>query len=361
MSQIYWPKCPWALNSLYDDVLYFLQLVRDKHSLLLLWECASLGATDGTRFGEGKSSSHLHLWKHHTVYPLGQRKDAAGHRMGETVCKWTLNCHSDVYPEKTDWFLFFFFCSGEHQHSRQCVPGVGVPEGAAPPPTSELHTASARLHIWPATTGVDQPTGILQVSAPRLPLPPRSNFNPAAMFSWRFLYCERLWKTNLSLFFLQRRGVGVVSAGPRDVLHQLDVAAAPTHDVRHQDVGSGASDTSMKTQQHNNRCWLIYTDTHNMETRSDKYIFTHTLTDPVWGCLSVRRLLSKAMIGHCGVRQTNSHTKRTLLFLVLAKFSQSVCCCIDVFFYQSFLSLLDAEVVSFSLPEFSTANFNCLL
>ncbi|TMS12211.1 Transmembrane protein 214 [Larimichthys crocea] len=42
-----------------------------------------------------------------------------------------------------------------------------------------------------------------------------------------------------------RRGVSIVSAGPRFVLHQLDVAAAPTHDLGHQDVGSGSADTSV--------------------------------------------------------------------------------------------------------------------
>lgn len=40
-----------------------------------------------------------------------------------------------------------------------------------------------------------------------------------------------------------------MSAGTRSVLHQLNVAAAPTHDVGHQDVGSGAADTSVITSQ----------------------------------------------------------------------------------------------------------------
>lgn len=56
---------------------------------------------------------------------------------------------------------------------------------------------------------------------------------------------EHLKKKCFPLFFLQRRGVSIVSAGPRFVLHQLDVAAAPTHDLGHQDVGSGSADTSV--------------------------------------------------------------------------------------------------------------------
>lgn len=60
-------------------------------------------------------------------------------------------------------------CPGEHQHSRQCIPDVGIPEGAAPPPPPELHPASAGVHVWPATASVDQPSGLLQVSTLRHP------------------------------------------------------------------------------------------------------------------------------------------------------------------------------------------------
>lgn len=56
------------------------------------------------------------------------------------------------------------FCPGEHQHSRQCVPGVGIFKGGPPLPPSQLHPASAGVHIRTATTSMDQPTGILQVS-----------------------------------------------------------------------------------------------------------------------------------------------------------------------------------------------------
>lgn len=59
-----------------------------------------------------------------------------------------------------------------------------------------------------------------------------------------------------------------MSAGPRFVLHQLDVAAAPTHDVSHQDVGSGAADTSVMTSQ-------MLT---NLHTHMKLYTRTHTLT-----------------------------------------------------------------------------------
>lgn len=68
-----------------------------------------------------------------------------------------------------DWrFTSVCLCQGEHQHSRQCVPGVGVSEGAPYLHTSELHSASSGLRSSPATTSMDQPTGLLQVSTLRL-------------------------------------------------------------------------------------------------------------------------------------------------------------------------------------------------
>lgn len=82
-----------CINSFWITMFVFcLQLDRDKHSSLLLWVCAGDGATNGTRYGKSKVSSHLHLWKHHPVYPLGERKDTAGHRMGKTV-------HSNVHTQ----------------------------------------------------------------------------------------------------------------------------------------------------------------------------------------------------------------------------------------------------------------------
>lgn len=44
-------------------------------------------------------------------------------------------------------FTSVCLCQGEHQHSRQCVPGVGVSKGAPPLYPSELHPASPGLHI----------------------------------------------------------------------------------------------------------------------------------------------------------------------------------------------------------------------
>lgn len=68
----------------------------------------------------------------------------------------------------TECVCFFFpplsRCSGEHQHSRQCVPGVGVSEGAAPAPPPQLHPPSSGLYQWAAAASLDQPTGLLQVS-----------------------------------------------------------------------------------------------------------------------------------------------------------------------------------------------------
>lgn len=64
-----------------------------------------------------------------------------------------------------------------------------------------------------------------------------------------------------------------MSAGPRLVLHQLNVAAAPTHDLRHQDVGSGAVDTSMIALQ-------MLTNLHT-HTSTHMKLYTHTHADPV--------------------------------------------------------------------------------
>lgn len=57
-----------------------------------------------------------------------------------------------------------YLCPGEHQHPRQCVPGVGVYKGAPPRPPPELHPAGAGVHVRPATASMDQPSGVLQVS-----------------------------------------------------------------------------------------------------------------------------------------------------------------------------------------------------
>lgn len=66
-----------------------------------------------------------------------------------------------------DWLVScpLCFCPGEQQYTRQCVRDVGVFKGAPPLPLSELHSASTGVHIWPATTSMDQPTGVLQVSS----------------------------------------------------------------------------------------------------------------------------------------------------------------------------------------------------
>ena len=67
-----------------------------------------------------------------------------------------------------------------------------------------------------------------------------------------------------------------MSAEPRFVLHQLHVAAAPTHDLGHQDVGTGAADTSMMTSQ---ILTNLYTHTHTQYTHMK--LSTHTLTQSV--------------------------------------------------------------------------------
>lgn len=63
--------------------------------------------------------------------------------------------------------LASFLCTGLRQHSRQCFPAVGLPEGAAPPPPSGLHPPSAGLSVCPSTESVAQPAGLLQVSTLR--------------------------------------------------------------------------------------------------------------------------------------------------------------------------------------------------
>lgn len=56
---------------------------------------------------------------------------------------------------------------GEHQHPRQCVPAVGLFKGAPPLTPPELHPASAGVHSRTATTSMEKPTGLLQVSTLR--------------------------------------------------------------------------------------------------------------------------------------------------------------------------------------------------
>jgi len=79
-----------------------------------------------------------------------------------------------------DLRLSLCLCPGEHQHSRQCLPGVGVFKGPAPLPPAELHLAGAGVFIWTATTIVDQPPGLLQVSTLRRPL----NMRFVSPFFW---------------------------------------------------------------------------------------------------------------------------------------------------------------------------------
>lgn len=82
------------------------------------------------------------------------------------------------------------------------------------------------------------------------------------------LYClkgtKSIIKAAVSDFFfffllslLQWGGVCIMSAGPRLVLYQLDVAASPTHDLCNQDMGPGFAHSSGITQY-----------THNMHTGS---------------------------------------------------------------------------------------------
>lgn len=81
------------------------------------------------------------------------------------------------------------------------------------------------------------------------------------------LYClkgtKSIIKAAVSDFFffllslLQWGGVCIMSAGPRLVLYQLDVAASPTHDLGNQDMGPGFAHSSGITQY-----------THNMHTGS---------------------------------------------------------------------------------------------
>lgn len=55
-------------------------------------------------------------------------------------------------------------CPGVRQYPRQCVPGAGIPEGAAPLPPSQLRHSSTDTHIRSAAESVAQSTGLLQVS-----------------------------------------------------------------------------------------------------------------------------------------------------------------------------------------------------
>lgn len=127
---------------------------------------------------------------------------------------------------------------------------------------------------------------------------------------------------------LQRRGVRIVSAEPRFVLNQLHVAAASTHDLGHQDVGTGAADTSMMTSQ---TLTNLYTHTHNIHTWS----YLHTLTQSVAAFQPVCSCLEPWLDIEGSDEQTLTQ-KGHFNLVFLQKNFKSVCCCIDVFFYQSF-------------------------
>lgn len=71
----------------------------------------------------------------------------------------------ELYPfMEIQCLTFVCICAGEHQHSRQCVPDVGLFQGAPPLRPSELHPSCTDVHVWPATKSLGQPAGVLQVS-----------------------------------------------------------------------------------------------------------------------------------------------------------------------------------------------------
>lgn len=90
------------------------------------------------------------------------------------------------------------------------------------------------------------------------------------------LYClkgaKRIIKAVVSDFWLsllQWGGVCIMSAGPRLVLYQLDVAATPTHDLGNQDMGPGFAHSSGITQHTHTICtqealYTVNTPTHTL-------------------------------------------------------------------------------------------------
>ena len=171
--------------------------------------------------------------------------------------------------------------------------------------------------------------------------------------TWRTA-CQKL--TWLCVAPFQRWGVGVVSAGPRRDLRQFNVAAAPTHDLRRQDVGSGAADEGVIDR--NDRYRLTYT--HNKQHKMAASRCSGSSLKPP----------------HCGVRPNQrSLSRNRLLSLVSAKFYQislllyrclfstdPFCHCWTLRSSLSlFLSLSLPPSLSF-LPQISTvALTNCLI
>lgn len=102
---------------------------------------------------------------------------------------------------------------------------------------------------------MDQPTGLLQVSTQGLLswVRVRVTSVPADVAALLLQAAVEVNRSGTSLMSssvaLQRRGVRVVPAGPRALVHQLHVAAAPARNLRHPDVGPGAADAAVS--------WLV--------------------------------------------------------------------------------------------------------
>lgn len=140
-----------------------------------------------------------------------------------------------------------------------------------------------------------------------------------------------------------------MSAGPRLVLYQLDVAATPTHDLGNQDMGPGFAHSSGITQY-----------THNMHTGSSVYC-KHTNTHTLAQREAIMSYVTQ--VGAAG-SEGNELTQKDpfcLWFWLNFKISLVLFRCL-FFFYQTFCHCwIRRSYPSFSLPEFYTANFcHCL-
>lgn len=127
-----------------------------------------------------------------------------------------------------------------------------------------------------------------------------------------------------------------MSAGPRLVLYQLDVAATPTHDLGNQDMGPGFAHSSGITQY-----------THNMHTGSSVYC-KHTNTHTLAQREAIMSYVTQ--VGAAG-SEGNELTQKDpfcLWFWLNFKISLVLFRCL-FFFLSDFLSLLDTEVVPFFL------------
>lgn len=147
----------------------------------------------------------------------------------------------------------------------------------------------------------------------------------------------------MCLSFLQRGGFCVMSTGPRFVLHKLYLAATPTHDLSHQDMGSGTADTSMMPSK-----MLTHIHTYKHILNNSKVTDTHSQTQSVGAIKCIGSPLKPWL----ETLKTNKLCPKKGHFCYPGYIFKSVCY-LDVFFYQCFCHC--SNVIDFYTPNFTVA------